>query len=49
MKSIISILLSIKNINTKRILYQILKQRKMLSDNIGIYYNLDNYRIVCIF
>lgn len=49
MKSIMSLLLSVKNLNTKRILYRMFKQREMLSDNVGIYYNLDNYRIVCIF
>lgn len=49
MKSIISILLSVKNMNTKRILYEKFKKINILADNFGFFYYLDNYRIVYIF
>lgn len=49
MKSVINILLQIKNANTKNKIYSILQMHNLHHDNIGIYYNLDNYEKIYIY
>lgn len=49
MFSVRNILLSVKNINTKRILCSVFKRHNILSDSIGIHYYIDNYKIINIY
>lgn len=49
MKSITTILLSTKNMQTKYILCKLFNKRQLLKDNIGIYYNIDRYLDKCIY
>lgn len=49
MKTVINILLSVKNINTKHKIYQILTVRGMNYKNIGLYYNLNSYKTIYIY
>lgn len=49
MKSVVNILLSVKNVHTKWILCKYFKNRHLLADNVGFYYNLNEYKRVYIY
>lgn len=49
MKSIITILLTTKNMHTKYILYKLFEKMRLLEDNIGLFYDIDRYSHKCIY